>query len=179
MRLFPILSLLLLLPCGSALGQTATPHAGERIGTTHLALLLGGSRILGEDRSGATWGFDVEYEISDRFGVGTVVEHAGASVDATTILAVVDWHLVPGLVFQFGPGLELEREREVEHGGSEADGVRTRTLRSLVGRVGFFYELEFGARWSVAPSLSLDVTSRHETLVWGVALGRRFRGQDR
>ncbi|MEE4382438.1 MAG: hypothetical protein V2J02_10615 [Pseudomonadales bacterium] len=148
--------------------------SGEEHGrATHVALLVGGSNVRDEGRSGATIGLDFELELSHRFGVGIVVEHAGDEVDATTALAVIDWHIVPGLVFQVGPGVEYEREVEMEPGHGTV--VRTRTLSNLVGRAGFFYEIEVGREWSVAPSVSLDVTEDHETLVWGLAIGRRFR----
>lgn len=143
--------------------------------TTHLALLVGGSNVQDEGRSGATIGLDFELEVSHRVGVGFVVEHAGDEVDSTTALAVIDWHIVPGLVFQFGPGVEYEREREVEAEPGHGTFVRTRTVSSLVGRAGLFYEIDIGGEWSVAPSISLDVTEQHETLVWGLAIGRRFR----
>lgn len=143
--------------------------------SVHLALLLGGSEVQDEGRDGATVGLDLEYELTHRIGVGAVIEHAGGDVDATTALAVIDWHLFPGFVFQFGPGVEYERERDVELGHGHDMLVRTRTRTSLVGRAGFFYEMEVGHDWSIAPSLNLDVTSRHETLVWGIAIGRRFR----
>jgi hypothetical protein len=104
-----------------------------------------------------------------------VIEHAGDEVDSTTALAVIDWHMLPGFVFQFGPGVEYEREREIEHEAGHGAFVRTRTEPRLVGRAGFFYEFEVGRAWSIAPSVNLDVTRRHETLVWGLAVGRRFR----
>lgn len=169
MRIRLLLALLLLGPCAGA------EHADGAGRSTHLSLLAGGSRVLGEDRSGATWGVDLEHELAGHFGVGMVLEHAGSAVDATTVLAVVDWHLLPGLVLQFGPGLEYEREREMEAGEHGDAEVRTRTRRSLVGRAGVFYEFELGRGWTLAPAVNVDVTSRHETLVWGLALGRRFR----
>lgn len=149
------------------------PHGGGEH-SMHLALLLGASQVQDEGRHGGTFGLDLEWEFRPRIGVGAVIEHAGEEVDSTTVLAVVDWHIRPGFVFQFGPGVEYEREREVEHEHGHTV-VRTRTEASLVGRAGFFYEYEFAGEWSIAPSVNLDVTSRHETLVWGLAIGRRFR----
>ena len=183
----PLFAMLLLLALPAAAAHAGAERAVARGGahtdvhgtahgrSMHLALLLGGSNVQGEGRHGGTFGVDLEYELTHRIGVGAVIEHAGDEVDSTTALAVVDWHIFPGFVFQFGPGVEYEREREVEHEPGHGTIVRSRTEPSLVGRVGFFYEYELGNEWSIAPSVNLDVTSRHETLVWGLAIGRRFR----
>lgn len=168
-----ILLLLLAWPVESmAQAHGEVDDAGRSV---HLALLLGASQVQDEGRHGGTFGVDLESELTHRVGVGLVLEHAGDEVDSTTVLAVLDWHLFPGVVFQFGPGLEYERERESEFELGHGVTRRTRTEPNLVGRAGFFYEYELRNDWSIAPSVNLDVTGRHETLVWGLAIGRRFR----
>lgn len=129
-------------------------------GAHHLSVILGGTHIEGEGTA-ETIGLDYEYRISDRVGLGAVVEHAAGEIDATTSLAVVDVHPFNNqLIVQLGVGVEARS-------GDEEDDV-------FVARTGVLYEFGHG-RYSWSPQLHWDYHDGHpNAVVVGVAFGVAF-----
>jgi hypothetical protein len=122
----------------------------------HFSVLLAKTEISGHG-SGETIGLDYEYRLNPFLGLGAVVEYAGSSLDALTVLAVADLHITHHLIMQIGPGYE----RTSEH-----------TL--FVGRVGLLYEFELN-HWTVSPQLHFDYhDGGDDAIVYGIATGFSF-----
>ncbi len=128
----------------------------EKHKKNHVSLLLAGTTVPDANHTGFTLGIDLEHEITHRFGVGLVVEHAFDPVDATSVFGVIDVHLGQGFVLQVGPGVEW---------------VDDETL--FVGRIGLFYEIELG-EIVIAPSISYDLSEAEDSIVFGTAIGTKF-----
>ncbi len=122
----------------------------------HVSLLAAGTSIPHESERAATFGLDYEYQVGDRVGVGFVAEHAFGEIDATTVFAVADLHVTRGLVLQVGPGVEFVHDEMI-----------------AVGRLGGYYEFELGA-FSLAPTVSYDISEEEGAVVYGVLFGRKF-----
>lgn len=153
-RVVVVFIVITLLNCTSVM---ANNHQMSEHGPHHLSLFLGSTHLEG-DATGFTTGIDYEYRVNHVLGVGSVVEYAGNSVDAWTVLAVADVHFVSGLIMQIGPGFEHRHHHDV-----------------LVGRLGVLYEAQWG-EYTVSPQLHYDYhEGGHENgIVLGVALGIAF-----
>ena len=149
---------LLALPA-AALAQIDVEHDEEK--PHHLSLVLGGTHVNAADETAFTFGVDYEYRINELIGVGAVAEHAVGDIDATTLLAVADFHLWRGLALQVGPGVEFIDE-----------GEETETF--AIGRVGVLYEVEFGEGFTVSPQFHYDISSGEDAIVFGLSFGRAF-----
>lgn len=125
-------------------------------GHHHLSVLVGVTDIEGEGTND-TLGIDYEYRVSDFLGIGIVAEYAFEELDAWTVLAVTDLHVVEGLVIQVGPGVEHTSKHDL-----------------FVYRLGALYEFEFG-RWTVSPQAHFDYHDGGENaVVLGLAFGVNF-----
>lgn len=120
-----------------------------------------------------SWGLDIEYWFSKKWGVGlhsdleletfVILKERGADEELERISPLVltldalyrPWK---GLVIQFGPGLEFEKEENFP----------------LI-RGGLEYEFELSHHWDIAPTVFYD-TRFSEYHTWSVALGigKRF-----
>ncbi len=142
----------LLLAAHAAAADDGHLSAEER---HHLSVFLGGTTIAEGGETGFTYGLDYEYGLTPNVGIGVVLERAEGNVDATTILAVADVHLIDKLVLQVGPGIEFLEDSN-----------------PFVVRAGLYYELEIGD-FSFAPSLHFDF-AEETSIVYGVIIGRKF-----
>lgn len=121
----------------------------------HISLLVGNT-VPDEESTAATIGVDYEYRVSDRTGLGGVVEYAGEDLDAITLLVVADIHLTPQFILQTGPGVEFV------HSEQEA-----------VIRLGALYEFLMDG-YTVSPQLHYDWTSAEDSVVLALAIGWGF-----
>ena len=146
---------------GLAFFFSATPvHAEdghERQKKNHASVFLGGTNIPDADHTAFTLGIDLEHELTHRFGVGLVFEHAFDPIDATSLYAVLDIHLGNGFVLQTGPGVEWVDDETY-----------------ATGRVGLFYEFEVQEGLILAPSVSYDISEAEDSIVFGVSVGTKF-----
>ncbi len=158
---------------GSDHGHSLAPEfQGDR--PHHLSALIGQTEVDGEG-SGFTVGADYEYRLNRRLGLGAVAEVAFGEVDAGTLLAVADIHLVKGLALQTGPGVEWLRE-EAHEGEDEAFESPDREAQ-FVYRVGLPYEFELGEEgFTLSPQLHYDLVpgSGEDAVVFALAFGRAF-----
>ena len=136
-------------------GVARSDHAEEAHHRHLVSAFVGVTHEHGEDAPtfGAEYIFDV---IPDRFGVGGLVELAKGDLDAEFAMALAHYRPVGALYLAGGVGVE-----------------RRTGERETVGRIGVGYDFEFG-RWVVAPEVNLDFVHREDTLVYGVAIGRKF-----
>lgn len=118
-----------------------------------------------------SWGLDLEYWFNETWAVGLhndiefhtfLIEtvHEELLERHYPVVLTLDAIFKPweGLVFQFGPGYEIEKN----------EGF-------FLFRLGVEYEIEFGHHWDIAPMLFYD--SRFEANdTWSIALGlgKRF-----
>ncbi len=122
----------------------------------HFSVIFAGTSLVDEDETGFTLGGDYEYRINKNFGTGIVLERAFGTVDATTLLAVVDLHVWRDLIIQVGPGVEFTEDETV-----------------VAGRLGAVYEFELPQNVTLSPQVHYDI-SREDAIVFGVAVGRAF-----
>ena len=136
----------------------------------HVSALVAGTYVgeeEGDDESAFTLGFDYEYRLNQRLGLGVVAERAFDPIEATTVLAVADIHLWQGLCVQVGPGVEvIDAEAPPERPRPDDDEL-------FVLRLGMLYELEF-ERFTFSPQLHFDKTDEAEAWVLGGAFGFAF-----
>lgn len=147
-------SLLLLAATIVGLSNAASAQEFER--RNHLSVTYGFTSIPETDETAFTQGIDFEHEVTERLGLGVVLEHAFGDIESTSLLAVADIHLGRGFVLQVGPGVEWINEETL-----------------ALARVGMFYEIELGAL-TIAPGINYDVNEEEGAIVGGIAIGTRF-----
>ena len=156
LMLGPIITLLC---AGIPGGASAQDRAGEEEGPHHLSIIAGATIIdAQESESAFTLGLDYEYRVSDRLGLGVVVEHAFGPIESTTLLAVADIHLWKGLAIQTGPGVEFIDDKE----------------EAFVLRLGALYEWELGDGFTVSPQVHYDFSDAEDAVVVAIGFGRAF-----
>lgn len=118
-----------------------------------------------------SWGMDIEYWITPRWGIGL---HNDIEIETFEVLSgdheyierayplvfTLDavWRPWRGLVLLAGPGVELERNRNLQ-----------------VMRMGAEYEIEFHQGWDVTPNFFYDARSgAFDTWSLGLGVGKRF-----
>lgn len=156
-RYFVILmtTVFLLLVTFMAASAKAQDHEGLEM-PYHLSLVLADTHVGGEGNNG-TLGIDIEYRVNQLLGIGAVFEYAWGELDATTVLAVADIHLIEGWVMQVGPGFERRHGEDV-----------------FVSRVGLLYEFEW-EHYTFSPQLHWDYHNGEENaIVAGFAVGFSF-----
>ncbi|MEO0690878.1 MAG: hypothetical protein AAFY51_11340 [Pseudomonadota bacterium] len=129
----------------------------QREGPHHLSVISGLTYVDEADETAYTLGIDYEYRVSDLLGVGFVAERAFGNVEATTLLAVADFHLTEGLAMQVGPGIEFAEGEEF-----------------AVGRFGVLYEFELGGGFTISPQAHYDLSELEDAFVFVVGVGRAF-----
>ena len=160
MSIFPgaTLALAMLLPCLSAHGETPREeaHGEKHHGPHHLSILSAGTHVRGHGDY-ATLGIDYEYRISSSYGIGVVLERAFDGLDATTGLAVANFHLNDRWVMQLGSGYERSHSEYI-----------------FAARVGMLYAFEFEG-FTLTPQLHWNYLDAHDNaVVAGIALGFSF-----
>ncbi|MBL4596862.1 MAG: hypothetical protein JKX99_09840 [Robiginitomaculum sp.] len=158
------------LPLAIAVASMASPAlaAGPRHGPdvsghhfpTHSAGVFLGGTDNGE--SSFTIGLEYEYRISQKIGVGVVVEHSpNAHGGDGTSLAMSVLHLHPIGGFRFTGGFGFE----------EIHGSYGKT--NTVFRVGTAYEIPLG-NFAIIPTVNLDFVGGQTATVFGFAFSRHF-----
>lgn len=151
----------------------------EKMPHFRAAVLIGHTLIPAEHAGEAffipSWGLDLEYWFNKKWSVGL---HSDLEIETFVILEggreeeeeelervsplviTLDALYKPwkGLVFQFGPGLEIEKEESFP-----------------LLRAGLEYEFELNHHWDIAPTVFYD-TRFNEYHTWTIALGigKRF-----
>lgn len=187
-----------------ALAQAADSAAHSTSPTTHgagashhfhaneLALFLGGTREGAVDESFFTIGGEYERRVNTYFGLSMVAEYI-SEADAWTVVFPLTLRPVTGYGFKFsvGPGFQNKpphhheaAHEEPHHAASETapphengeEGEGRETFFLL--RVAAGYAFEFGERYSLTPTLALDLTRENgeweDGLVFGVGFGIAF-----
>lgn len=122
------------------------------------SLFAGG--VTEEGQVAFTIGVDYERRLGRRIGVGALAEWAFGEARAGVLAAAGYWHPVERVRVVLAAGI-------ADH--QEEDEV------SFLFRIGADYDFELSPRWSVEPSLNLDLPSgREASWVFGVALGYAF-----
>jgi hypothetical protein len=118
-----------------------------------------------------SWGLDLEYWFHERWGFGL---HSDIEIESfliqrgaeelverqypLIITADLLWKPWKGLVFQFGPGIELEQSEDL-----------------WVIRTGVEYEIELGQHWDLAPVFFYDTRlEAYDSWTLGLGVGYRF-----
>jgi hypothetical protein len=139
--------------------QAGEDHSGPHHERGHeLGLFLGATDV--DDRLRPTLGVDYEFRIGPRWGVGAIADWAFGGEGREFVLAASGYlHLGTAVRLQLAPGIQRDKEmREIE-------GVL---------RLGIAYGFEVGERWSVMPTMALDLVSGETIGVYGVTAGYRF-----
>ena len=158
----------------NAFGQHAH-HEAEQIPHFRVAALIGHTYVPAiagaEHYFIPSWGLDLEYWFNEKWAIGL---HNDIELQAFIVEEIDDEFLErdyplvltldavykpwKGLVFQFGPGYEIERTEDF-----------------FLLRAGIEYEIEFGHHWDVSPNVFYD-TRFEANDTWSVALGigKRF-----
>lgn len=125
----------------------------------HVDLFLGAvSRFEGGEKDhGMALGLEYEYSLSQRWGIGGLIEGVTAGHGRQlAMVAPLTWHPWRGLKLSLGPGMEFV-EGEAE----------------FLGRASIGYEFRWG-RWELIPEISGDFGREAQSLVYGLGIGLGF-----
>jgi len=154
-----------------------SPEHTEAFPPWRIAILLGHTLIPDEQAQEnffiPSWGLDIEYWMNETWGIGI---HNDLEVETFVLLResgeeeglernyplvlTLDALYKPwkGLVFQFGPGIELEKSESFP-----------------LMRMGVEYEIELNPHWDLAPSVFYDTRfSEYHTWSIAIGIGKRF-----
>ena len=146
---------------GAVAGHAAE---GDMAGHSHVAVFLGA----GEESSDSShWheadalGFEYEFRLSNRWGIGAVVEDLNVENRGNTVVVMpISLHVGKGLRAFAGPGVEFK-----------GDSFKEKPLI----RLGAGYEFHLGKHWTMAPELIYDLVDRKgSTWLAGIAIGYGF-----
>ncbi|NKB35345.1 MAG: hypothetical protein GKR91_19780 [Pseudomonadales bacterium] len=125
-------------------------------GAHHFSVLSGETSVRGHGDY-ATLGIDYEYRLNQRYGIGFVIEHAFDDLEATTALAVANWHVYRGWVVQFGSGFEHYHDENI-----------------FTARTGVRYDFELSG-FTLSPQVHWNYhEDHHNAVVAGIAIGFSF-----
>jgi hypothetical protein len=160
-NLYSARSLLITLGLGvltllASAGASASEDSHEGFHRNFLAVFAG---ITDEDRRerAATLGIEYERRLSERFGIGALVEHAYGDLDFTIYAIPFAWH-TGHWKWYVAPGIE----NSDHHSGNE-----------FLLRLGVEYAFEVGA-YELLPQFDVDFVDGEEVLVLGLTFGRGF-----
>jgi hypothetical protein len=145
----------------------------------HLGIFIGGTSNLKKEETVFTLGLEYEYRLSknmSRWGVGLIGELIFAHETEYLIVVPVILHVTDAFFLRAGPGIEWAHHSEENgHGDIHVAEVTNGNGREseFFLRVGIGYGFELG-KFSITPSLDLDIFQDHTTLVWGMTIGRGF-----
>jgi len=179
-RIFTIwlLACALILTTSYSYGQTheAETHQYHR---HHLGLFLGGTSNLKKEETDFTLGFEYEYRLSkkmSRWSIGLIGELIFAHETEYLVVVPIILRVTDAFFFRAGPGVEWAHHDEGNgHGNihaAEAANDNGRESEFFV-RAGIGYGFEVG-KFSITPTLDVDIFQSHTTLVWGIAIGKGF-----
>jgi hypothetical protein len=163
---------------GHAEHEDHAEHAGAHHGEGHhdfknaLALFLGATDEPGHGTE-PTWGLEYGHKLSEKWGVGGLIDYAGGDQRNWVIAPAVFWKpFGGGFTLLAAPGIEYHDGRgEVEHhllkasdphSGSDPDETY------FVMRLGAAYWFHVGSRYGIGPAVNLDLVDGHEVWIYGV-----------
>jgi hypothetical protein len=161
--------LLLVLPAAAADESHGTGSEAEHASSRHhdfrheLALFAGGTDEQGHDTE-LTLGLEYAYELSPKIALGPLLEHVGGELRNTILAVPLHWKPAGGLILLAGPGVEYHEGR----GRGDEDDTH------FLFRLGVGYNFHLGERYSVLPSVNLDLVDGEEVWVWGASFGVMF-----
>ena len=145
-----------------------TPHFRAAVFIGHTLIPVEG---VGENFFIPSWGLDIEYWFNENWAAGlhsdleietfVISEGTEEALERVSPLVItLDALYKPwkGLVIQFGPGLEIEREQSFP-----------------LMRAGLEYEFELNHHWDIAPTIFYDTRfSEYHTWTIALGIGKRF-----
>ena len=149
---------LALLAPGFACAEETAHHGESHAHAAHknlLALFVGAATDARRDK-GPALGIEYERRLSERFGIGVVIERTFGDLDSMVYAVPFAYHSGAWKAY-IAPGIE---DRE----GHEAE--------NLV-RIGAEYGFEAGS-WEIAPQVDLDFVEGSRVFVIGVTFGKGF-----
>jgi hypothetical protein len=135
----------------------------------HAAAFLGATTSTERDVTDFTLGGDYLRRVGERWSVGAFGEAIFSDHTNWVLGPQIRWHVRRGFWLGAEPALELAVEEEEEH---EIEHEPEREARAIF-RIATGYDFELG-RWSVGPSLSVDVSKEKPAWVWGISVGTGF-----
>jgi hypothetical protein len=129
----------------------------------HVSAFLGGTTSTERDETDFTLGGEYLREVAEKWSVGVFGEAVFTERTSWVLGPQFRWRVRRGFWLGLEPGLELANEES-------ADGGEGGTAARALFRVGSGYEIEVG-KWSVGPSVSIDVSKEKPSWVWGISVG--------
>ena len=142
-------------------------------------MFFGGTSNLKKEETDFTLGFEYEYRFSrkmSRWSIGLIGEAIFAHKTEYLLVVPVILRITDAFFLRAGPGVEWAQHSEKNgHGdihAAEAANGNGRETEFFV-RVGIGYGFEVG-KFSITPTLDLDIFEGYSSLVWGIAIGKGF-----
>jgi len=170
--LFFFLFAVLLLPAATVADEAHVEAEEHEI--RHVLSLFLGVTDEGHGDSEFTQGLEYAYRVTQRWGVGGLVEYAGG--DQRNVVGVVPFSWFPhaGWVLLAGPGVEFHNGRETTPPGEGQSPEVDEDETNFVFKVGAAYEFELGRRFMLAPTVNVDFVDGEEVLVYGLHFAFTF-----
>jgi hypothetical protein len=122
----------------------------------HVAIFLGNTHDY-HGNDAFTVGVDYEYRLTDLFGIGGVIDHAGGNINSTVVGGGLFTHPWKDLRL----ATILGNEHQNDH-------------NELLVRLGVSYDFHT-EKWILTPVINVDLLeSGHQNWVYGVAVGKAF-----
>jgi hypothetical protein len=150
------------------------PEPEEEHPRNHAAVFLGGTTSTERDETDFTLGGDYLRRLGEKWSLGAFAEAIFADHTNWVLGPQFRWHVRRGFWLGAEPALELAVEEEEEHGDHELESERE---ARAIFRIATGYDFELG-RWSVGPSLSVDISKEKPAWVWGISVGAGFPSRE-
>ena len=163
-------SFVTVLACSTSAGLLASPaiaESGHQADAGHhdefkphpvVGAFIGATSF--EDSTESTYGIEAEYRLTERVGLGAVIEHSPEDdhgYEANQLLFIANYHTDMGLRFLAGAGREYSHGHEVP-----------------VWRVGAAYDFHVG-EFHISPTVAMDYLEDKENAVFGIVFAKAFK----
>jgi hypothetical protein len=158
-----VVSFLFMVWSPASVAEEAHDGATHSLYRHHAALFIGNTQNDGS-KHGLSLAMDYEYRITERLGLGGLVEYAGGDFEHYIVAIPLFIHPYGNWCLLLAAGTEIHNDNEKNNKREEDWLVRT----------GVGYRFHFGEKYSISPEFNVDF-SEHETLfIYGVSIGIGF-----
>jgi len=142
-------------------GDDGAETHGHEYHPNEIAVFFGETDEPGHDPQ-FTLGVEYERRLSQRWGVGALVDYAGGGLRNTVVAVPVFWHPGERWILLAAPGVEAHDGRGDDgHGGVDEDET------FFVFRLGTVYLIPLAGSWKLAPAVNLDLVDGEKVWVYG------------
>jgi len=143
-----------------------THEKSEHFHFNHLGIFIGATSSLEKKSTNFTLGADYvrRFSSTSPWGIGFIGEAIFAE-HTEWVFGIPAYYYVEDIIWiRSGPGIEILKEES----GHSLD-----TKIEFLYRIGLGHDFELG-KFTITPSVDLDLVHHHNSVVWGVSIGKGF-----